>query len=521
MTSATVSQSVITAAANATTTILGGGANVTTSAAPVAWRGIDLTWVTSKPALIAAGITSLIAIVLATRDIRAHTQKYERPRLQRPIIRLLFMLPFYGVLSFASLLLPEMRFVLLTIRDSYEAFALYQFMSLMVAYAGGEGQLIYALEQKRYKGLHLYPCCCLPLFKLNRDFFLRCKRLILQYALIKPSSSFLALTMTPLGLYREASYEWFSNLYPWLMCINNVSISYALYYLVLFEIECERELAYCKAGIKFLCIKSIIFFAFWQSWLIGILIPMGLFYMGDTPEEQEFTTATLLEWLICIELAPISITHHFAFNVRRLEDALKDAPAYESSQELSAEERKGAFDEALSLQDVVKDTIATIFYRKGALIGGGDVDDDDGASGEGRDSGGDRGGDRGDGNHGGTEVEMRKVHLQEEYDILQSKADVVDSDSDEEGGDVAADDAGWADNVAMALPPMPAFLSNVFNLVMETTGLKGDEPSGVNGGGPAVVYCVVCGRNDRDMVQRKSGWKCKECVGAKHQYNAR
>ena len=32
--------------------------------------------------------------------------------------------------------------------------------------------------------------------------------------------------------------------------------------------------------------------------------------------------------------------------------------------------------------------------------------------------------------------------------------------------------------------------------------------------GPA-AYCIVCGRFDREMVRRRSGYKCKECVGNK------
>lgn len=31
------------------------------------------------------------------------------------------------------------------------------------------------------------------------------------------------------------------------------------------------------------------------------------------------------------------------------------------------------------------------------------------------------------------------------------------------------------------------------------------------------VYCVVCGRFDREMVKRKNGYKCVECVGTKSQ----
>jgi len=31
----------------------------------------------------------------------------------------------------------------------------------------------------------------------------------------------------------------------------------------------------------------------------------------------------------------------------------------------------------------------------------------------------------------------------------------------------------------------------------------------------ALPYCVVCGRSDRVLVKRKSGYKCAECVGMK------
>jgi hypothetical protein len=60
---------------------------------------------------------------------------------------------------------------------------------------------------------------------------------------------------------------------------------------------------------KFLCIKGVIFFSFWQSLLLSILGKAGVF--GD--EHEEDTVIKVQDFLICLEMLMFSVAHLYAF----------------------------------------------------------------------------------------------------------------------------------------------------------------------------------------------------------------
>lgn len=371
---------------------------------PASATGIDMTWVVDIRCKYACFLCVLFACLVSMVEIREHAARFDYPKIQIYVIRILFMIPFYGVLSFLSVCIHELRFFLDTIRDTYEAFVLYTFFSLLVEYCGGEAQLLRALHAKKYMGVHPWPLCCIPMYPLNTEFFLRCKRYVLQYALIKPIASLLTCVGAPFGWYEEAHFA-HDNLYPYIFTINNISISYSLYYLVLFHIETEKELAYCKPTWKFVCIKSIIFFAFWQSATVAVMIALGWMYTGDTEELREEVNTGIQDVLMCFELLPVAFMHHLAFGRVKLGDEMAAEPIYDNDGAKSMGNTSKHIDAAMSLGDVFQDIIGTIFYRKSRLFDDNDgtaVDDDEegfaaaAVAGEMRGGGGGGGGGTGD-----------------------------------------------------------------------------------------------------------------------------
>lgn len=450
---------------------------------------MNMTWVIHPYTRYVCAACVCFACIVATYEIRCHAVAYDYPRLQIHIVRIILMVPFYGILTLLALFFPAFNFFIVTIRDTYEAFVLYTFICLLIQYCGGQAQLIRSLNMKTYKGMHPWPFTRLKMFALDRAFFLRCKRYVLQYALIKPVGSAIACIGAPLEVYREADFNFATNLYPWLYCINNVSISYSLYYLVLFHIEVEKELSYCKPGLKFVTIKSIIFFAFWQSATIGILVGMGWLYTGEG-EEREVVNSAIQGVLMCIELAPVSLLHHFAFGQPKLAVEMAEEPSFSNdeggrfaaSSARGEAKEKSALNQALNLADFVKDTLETIFSRTDRLVedsGDGDEEMDDvGAAG---------------GAAGGDPHMAVAAHL---FDLY------AESSGDDDDESVASDPADY--EPYEPLRDFDALSSNAV-VVDEATG-------GANADGPA-TFCVVCGRFDRPLVTRNSGTKCRECVG--------
>ena len=78
-----------------------------------------------------------------------------------------------------------------------------------------------------------------------------------QFVVIRPVCSILIIALQLLGMYPS----WVSWTFT---IILNISVSMALYALVLFYHLFAKELAPHKPLAKFLCIKGIVFFSFWQ-----------------------------------------------------------------------------------------------------------------------------------------------------------------------------------------------------------------------------------------------------------------
>jgi hypothetical protein len=71
-------------------------------------------------------------------EIVKHLQYYNLPLLQRQIIRILIMLPIYGIGSALSLSAPSIALYLATVRDIYEAFVIHCFLQVRGQWRGGE-----------------------------------------------------------------------------------------------------------------------------------------------------------------------------------------------------------------------------------------------------------------------------------------------------------------------------------------------------------------------------------------------
>ncbi|KAG8308215.1 hypothetical protein J6590_002301 [Homalodisca vitripennis] len=96
--------------------------------------------------LVLANVQYQIKNQVMGLDIYRHLRWYTNPSEQRWIIRILFIVPIYGLHSWVSLLFfnSENYYVyFFTIRDCYEAFVIYNFLSLCYEYLGGEAFVIY------------------------------------------------------------------------------------------------------------------------------------------------------------------------------------------------------------------------------------------------------------------------------------------------------------------------------------------------------------------------------------------
>lgn len=95
-----------------------------------------------------------------------------------------------------------------------------------------------------------------------------------QYCIFRPLTTLIAILLDRLGLYHEASIGPNSG-WMFLAILVNISIAFAFAALATFYTTLKKKLAPYEPVGKFLCIKFVIFFAFWQSVIIAILVRVG------------------------------------------------------------------------------------------------------------------------------------------------------------------------------------------------------------------------------------------------------
>jgi hypothetical protein len=489
--------------------------------------GVDLTWVSNKALMYVAIICAVICCFVSFSDLRDHLSRFDYPKIQKLEMRIVAMIPIYAFFSALSLLMPRWRFFFETVRDTYESFVLYIFFMLMVSYCGGEGELLRSLKRKRYKGIHPFPMCYLPSFPLDTDFYLRCKRWVLQCALVKPVVAFIAMVCHPIGIYQEGSFR-VGNVYTYTCIIINISLTMALYYLVLFEIECEKELHYAKTFLKFLCVKSIIFFSYWQSVVVSLAASANVVCLGATEEIQESNSAIIQDLLMCFELLPVAFLHRAAFGRTKLDEEMAAVPVY--MKDNNTGDLRSNVDTALDMNDIIDDTFGTIFFRKGKLVdqeNDSDAEEDYGQAAGNADNGGGAAGGAGFGGAGSgginpytfvtnadslardpTLEELVRHAIATDYGVRADGILHYDADSDREERN---QDMNFADTDVILRRSKNETAAQ--DVKVDTDLLRSHQVA--QSSATPQIYCVVCGRFDREMVRRRNGYKCKECVGTK------
>ncbi|KAF4673248.1 hypothetical protein FOL47_010785 [Perkinsus chesapeaki] len=264
-----------------------------------------------------AAVTQIAAYLFNgdnTYQIATHLDNFHWPTVQRKVVGMLWIVPIYAIQSWISLGVVEASMYLDLVRDTYEAFVLYQFFAFCVtlvcerspAYQGrGDPTRLHEVFKQSGKDL---------------QWFLKCKRGVLLYVLFKPSSAILAMALSSFGYYEEGvfTFEGF-NMYPAIAFCVTASASVAVFHLAQFYLVIRHALANFSPGGKFLCIKMLVFVTYWQSVLFGVLVHFDVieeFRIGfiDFKHTSTQSLAVIMqEALICVEMFIFSMLHRSVF----------------------------------------------------------------------------------------------------------------------------------------------------------------------------------------------------------------
>lgn len=96
--------------------------------------------------------------------------------------------------------------------------------------------------------------------------------------------------------------------------ILNVSVSLALYALVLFYHAFAKELAPHSPLAKFLCVKGIVFFSFWQGLVLQALAALGIIRSHHIWLEVDQIEEAIQNLLVCVEMVIFAAVQNYAFD---------------------------------------------------------------------------------------------------------------------------------------------------------------------------------------------------------------
>ncbi|KAF7192678.1 Transmembrane protein [Pseudocercospora fuligena] len=290
--------------------------------------------------LILCALFGLISVFVSLWLIFQHAIHYQRPNQQKQIIRILFMIPVYAVVSFLSFLFYRKAIYFEVLRDCYEAFAISSFFALLCDYIAPNLH-----EQKEYfrsvqpvnwfwsvfglqkctggqnKGPLRKPRSGLTWFNVIWAG-------IFQYCVIRVLFTIVSVITEAFGRYCEASLSpAFGHI--WVLVFESLSVTVAMFMVIQFYIQLKTDLAEHKPFLKVLSIKLVIFFSFWQTIVISFLSSdKGPLQPTKHLAYQDIKIG-IPSVLLCIEMAFFSVLHIFAYpwkpyNVKHLDPMAAD-----------------------------------------------------------------------------------------------------------------------------------------------------------------------------------------------------
>ncbi|KPP74860.1 transmembrane protein 184A-like [Scleropages formosus] len=306
-----------------------------------------------------SGIFAWSAALITCFQIYMHLRSYTVPNEQRYIIRILFIVPIYACDSWFSLLLisNDQYYVYFdSIRDCYEAFVIYNFLSLSFEYLGGESAIMSEIRGKPIQSSCLYGTCCLAGITYSIGFLRFCKQATLQFCVVKPIMAVITILLQAFGKYHDGDFN-VAGGYLYITIIYNFSVSMALYALFLFYFATSDLLRPYEPVLKFLSIKSVIFLSFWQGMVLAILERCGVIPEALVIDGHEVGAGTVAagwqNFVICIEMFFAAIALRYAFTCSVYQE--KDSKAPESGAPMQS--ISSGLKETMNPGDMVQDAI--------------------------------------------------------------------------------------------------------------------------------------------------------------------
>ncbi|KAI5303990.1 hypothetical protein KEM56_006987 [Ascosphaera pollenicola] len=258
-------------------------------------------WTFHKLALVVSGSTAIFAVVVSFIIMFDHAIHYSVPTQQRHIMRIVFMVPIYAVVSFLSLYFYRKSVYFTVLRDCYEAFAIASFFSLLCNYIADNLHDQKAYFREAVPKPWLWPVSTL-------------KKWIFQYCFTRVAMTVVTVVTEALRKYcTDSNNPAFAHI--WVTIVQAIAVTIAMFCLIQFYVQLKEDLAQYRPLLKLIAIKLVIFLSFWQTIILSFLTAGGKIHVTPKLATQDIKVG-ITALLLTIEMALFSLLHIFAFSAR-------------------------------------------------------------------------------------------------------------------------------------------------------------------------------------------------------------
>lgn len=264
--------------------------------------------------LYGTGACVAVSVLFTLQLLVQHFSHWRNPKEQKAIVVIVLMAPIYAVVSYVGLrdfMGSEEFFTFLeSIKECYEALVIAKFLALMYSYLNIS--ISKNIVPDGIKGREIHHSFPMTFFqphtvRLDHRTLKLLKNWTWQFVIIRPVFSILMIALQHFDLY--------SGWVSWIFTIVlNVSVSLALYSLVIFYHVFAKELAPHSPLAKFLCIKGVVFFCFWQGLVLQFLVSAGIIVSHHRWLDVEHIQEAYQNILVCVEMVVFSIIQRYAYS---------------------------------------------------------------------------------------------------------------------------------------------------------------------------------------------------------------
>ncbi|CAE6406203.1 unnamed protein product [Rhizoctonia solani] len=241
------------------------------------WDESGIHWDAHRIGWAVSGAFALAAVIITIVSVGRHARHYYVPNEQRQIIRILYMPLVYAIISWLSYRFFRAYTYYSFVVIIYEAITISAFMLLIIQYVAStsSGKTAEGALARKDKDKLPIPFCCWRYRPTKAYFMYTIKWSVLQYVIIRPSVSIIGIICEALHILCQSSWS-YKHPSVYLTAVDFVSISIALYGLILFYDLTKQELKGRRPLAKFLTIKLIVMCTFYQEFVFDALQNHGI-----------------------------------------------------------------------------------------------------------------------------------------------------------------------------------------------------------------------------------------------------